>query len=615
MNKKRTGRSSRRLLRQLANKRPERGRAGGMSCGIEKKAGHVGRHGDDDGTGPRSTCGRRLGRPHQIELAVVHKRIFERISFTTAREGVTGARERSKRKGWVERLKRLKRRSKTHACQIPSPTRLRSSTTPSIAPAPSSRARILPFSCQLAFAVARSSMGRGNAVIASMRARVRVQGGVSTNKQREQRVVARRVPCRARSREWRRRARTGSAGHWTVTATAARAVPSFGDRSRTSHSMERSASSARRLVAVVAVISAEYPGRHGLDDYGLAGSPRFSLCAPMSSLNIVRFSAYHHLLAKCQTFILPHPTCLSLGLERDPGELPVDVEVEEAAVEAADADAALVPPPLTLRHPQAQTPVRASLRRIKTQWCLRNHALRTVRCAHARVPPALIPRRPASPFPADCTLLSRLSIHSSRSTSPVSQGHHPALRTRISTFTDSLLMSEPPIPGLDPSIIIAPRRLHLTLGVMSLTPAAPANEGTGALAGAASGLQSAEGVGQAKTLEAARNLLASLRPRVLELLQRSDRKPAAPVAAATGKATFGDGRLHVPLACVDIMNPERGDLEGAHILYAGPRMPVISSRKGMAKGMDGGGENHVENQEWDRLWGVACEFCLPTVKL
>ena len=43
----------------------------------------------------------------------------------------------------------------------------------------------------------------------------------------------------------------------------------------------------------------------------------------------------------------------------------------------------------------------------------------------------------------------------------------------MSSFTSALLSQSPPIAGLDASIVIPARRLHLTLGVMSLVlPAA-----------------------------------------------------------------------------------------------------------------------------------------------
>ncbi|KIM72484.1 hypothetical protein PILCRDRAFT_740364 [Piloderma croceum F 1598] len=49
------------------------------------------------------------------------------------------------------------------------------------------------------------------------------------------------------------------------------------------------------------------------------------------------------------------------------------------------------------------------------------------------------------------------------------QGHHPSLQERVSRFTTALRNNDPPIPGLDDSIIIPPPRLHLTLGVVSLS--------------------------------------------------------------------------------------------------------------------------------------------------
>ncbi|KAJ7849419.1 kinase A anchor protein [Mycena olivaceomarginata] len=51
-------------------------------------------------------------------------------------------------------------------------------------------------------------------------------------------------------------------------------------------------------------------------------------------------------------------------------------------------------------------------------------------------------------------------------------GHHPALRDRIQEFHRRLLPSgdtNPAIEGLDQSILVDPRRLHLTIGVMALS--------------------------------------------------------------------------------------------------------------------------------------------------
>lgn len=126
------------------------------------------------------------------------------------------------------------------------------------------------------------------------------------------------------------------------------------------------------------------------------------------------------------------------------------------------------------------------------------------------------------------------------------QGHHAGLRDRLSAFTRSLLDSLPPIPGLDESIVISPRRLHITLGVMSLTDA------TTNLAASASSTESAGVSSESppQTVESALALLNQLKPKILEML---------------------DGeRLRVALEYVDIMRPDRGDLEKAHVMWIGP---------------------------------------------
>ncbi|KAK6996891.1 AKAP7 2'5' RNA ligase-like domain-containing protein [Favolaschia claudopus] len=55
-----------------------------------------------------------------------------------------------------------------------------------------------------------------------------------------------------------------------------------------------------------------------------------------------------------------------------------------------------------------------------------------------------------------------------------SQGHHPTLRSRIRDFHSKILSSSPDgdapvIEGIDQSILVDPRRLHLTIGVMALS--------------------------------------------------------------------------------------------------------------------------------------------------
>lgn len=116
----------------------------------------------------------------------------------------------------------------------------------------------------------------------------------------------------------------------------------------------------------------------------------------------------------------------------------------------------------------------------------------------------------------------------------------------MSAFARSLLDSTPSIPGLDESIVIPARRLHLTLGVMSLEESASAQAEA-----SSQNIESSSGqVTRPRTLESAIALLRELRPRILELLS--------------------DAQLLVALQRVDIMRPDRGDLEKAHVMWAGP---------------------------------------------
>ena len=134
------------------------------------------------------------------------------------------------------------------------------------------------------------------------------------------------------------------------------------------------------------------------------------------------------------------------------------------------------------------------------------------------------------------------------------QGHHAELRDRMSAFTRSLLDTPPAIPGLDESIVISPRRLHITLGVMSLADAdssprpqsarrAPADAAQGQASGSKPEVAP-------KTVDDALRLLAELKPRIKDLLAGEP--------------------LRVALRHVDIMKPDRGDLARAHVMWAGP---------------------------------------------
>ncbi|KAF8263706.1 AKAP7 2'5' RNA ligase-like domain-containing protein [Lactarius quietus] len=120
-------------------------------------------------------------------------------------------------------------------------------------------------------------------------------------------------------------------------------------------------------------------------------------------------------------------------------------------------------------------------------------------------------------------------------------GHHADLRNSVQTLTASWLAHDPPIDGLDPSIVVQPRRLHLTLGVMVLADSASEQEQE-----------------QEKThdLAGAARLLAELAPRI--------------------HTALGGAPLRVPLGRLAVMQP---DLTRAHVLYAEPDISSPDGRR------------------------------------
>lgn len=114
-------------------------------------------------------------------------------------------------------------------------------------------------------------------------------------------------------------------------------------------------------------------------------------------------------------------------------------------------------------------------------------------------------------------------------------GHHVQLQESLKSFTDGLLNCRPALPGVDRSIVIAPRRLHLTLGVMNL--------------------ENSSG----RSLADAQALLTRLRPRIMELLNGHS--------------------LCIPLTEMNIMNPDRGNADNAHVLWLGPSLDTKDAQR------------------------------------
>ncbi|KAI0693612.1 AKAP7 2'5' RNA ligase-like domain-containing protein [Cerioporus squamosus] len=112
-------------------------------------------------------------------------------------------------------------------------------------------------------------------------------------------------------------------------------------------------------------------------------------------------------------------------------------------------------------------------------------------------------------------------------------GHNPAFREKLSAFTNALLAADPAIPGLDSTIIMPARRMHFTLGVMSLHRPSPTDPDA-----------------PVRTLEEATKVLQDLKPKILTMLNGE--------------------RLRVSLDSMDIMKPERGDQKRAHVMWVGP---------------------------------------------
>lgn len=125
----------------------------------------------------------------------------------------------------------------------------------------------------------------------------------------------------------------------------------------------------------------------------------------------------------------------------------------------------------------------------------------------------------------------------------------------MSTFSKSLLSTDPPILGLDPSIIIPSRRLHFTLGVMALGQTTSTSNPTSH---------------EPLMLEAAIAFLHNLKPDIDEILEKSFRQ----------SEDEEEKKLRVALNLMDAMKLEKNQM--AHVVWIGPQdgsSEIISDRQ------------------------------------
>ncbi|KZT69482.1 hypothetical protein DAEQUDRAFT_726430 [Daedalea quercina L-15889] len=124
-------------------------------------------------------------------------------------------------------------------------------------------------------------------------------------------------------------------------------------------------------------------------------------------------------------------------------------------------------------------------------------------------------------------------------------GHHAELQKTVSSFTDALLTSDPAIEGLDQSIVVPARRLHITLGVMDLATDTDQSGPTAASDEAEEGAPE-----QKPTLASAIAHLESLKPEILNLL--------------------AGHKLCVELSTIDIMRSGGASRKRANVVWVGP---------------------------------------------
>jgi len=138
-------------------------------------------------------------------------------------------------------------------------------------------------------------------------------------------------------------------------------------------------------------------------------------------------------------------------------------------------------------------------------------------------------------------------------------------------FGQSLLNeTDPPILGLDKSVLVSPRRLHLTLGVMSLVNTVPAVR-----------TQGTTNHTQPRSVDDAVRFLESLKPGLDDLLRVS-------VPGSVDQAQ----KISITLNSMDTMKLEKDG--AAHVLWVGPK--------------DSNSED-IADEDTKRLRRVCGEFC------
>jgi activating signal cointegrator complex subunit 1 len=118
------------------------------------------------------------------------------------------------------------------------------------------------------------------------------------------------------------------------------------------------------------------------------------------------------------------------------------------------------------------------------------------------------------------------------------------LRERLSEFATALQESRPPITGLDPTVFINPRQVHLRLGVMSLRENPQLPDYPNFMPN------------QPNTLASALSLLTSLKPQIATIL--------------------GEHKLRVPLHTIGPRGPDQSRI---HSVWLGPRWEEEEGRR------------------------------------